>query len=79
MRYALNSLGTLVPADEPCPGPFSCLRCESPAHVRLSPHQRPHFVHTRGAECELRRDRLPTWPAYRAMLTMLDALYAQQT
>ncbi|MFD4648481.1 hypothetical protein [Streptomyces sp. NPDC058441] len=75
MRYALNATGTLVPANEPGPGPFSCLRCERASFVRLSPHQSPHFVHTRGAVCELRRDT--SWPEYMAMIQTIERLYRE--
>lgn len=75
MRYALNATGTLVPANEPGPGPFSCLRCERASFVRLSSHQSPHFVHKRGGECELRRNN--AWSDYLAMIHTIERLYKE--
>lgn len=76
MRYALSPTGALVPAENAGPGPFTCLRCGNRSHVRLSPHQRPHFVHTRGAACELRRDAAD-WPTYMARLNTIERIYKE--
>lgn len=61
MLFALSVPHMAIHSAESAPAeaaPFACPNCLARVHIRISPHQQPHWLHQAGAGigCHMRRD-----------------------